>query len=65
MALTRLILVLLNPDLSFFWKQCRSRSAGFLQSHVIRIHSVFHTEKKMLTAEMLQINRLKIEECSI
>ena len=38
-----LTLVLLNPDRSCFWKQCRSRSVGFWRSQLIWIFTVYHT----------------------
>ena len=58
--------LLLNQDISFFLgKHCRSRSAGFSQSQLIRIYTVFHSDEKfMLTAEIQQIKRMKIEEGS-
>ena len=33
---------LLQNSIPFFWKLCRSRSAGFIRSQLIRIHTVFH-----------------------
>ena len=32
-----------EPGITLFWKHCRSRSAGFSWSHLIRIHTVFHS----------------------
>ena len=39
---TSLSLALLNPDMSCFCKQCRSRSAGFWRSQLIWICTVCH-----------------------
>ena len=49
-----LALVLLNPDFFFFKKKhCRSRSAGFWQSHLIRIHTVCHLPSLFLYEKRL------------
>ena len=42
MPVCLLTLVLLNPDILFFCKQCRSRSVGFFRSQLIRICTVCH-----------------------
>ena len=55
-----------EPRFILFWKYCRSRSAGFWQSHLIRIHTVFQPDRKyMITTGMLQVNKVKTgQECS-
>ena len=40
---TLTLVVLSGPQIYFLGKHCRSRSAGFLRSHLIRIHTVFHS----------------------
>ena len=56
-----------EPRFIIFWKHCRSRSAGFRRSHLIRIYTDFHSDwKYMLINGMLQVNKINIlEECSI
>ena len=41
-GLVLLTLVLLNPDMPFLCKQCRSRSVGFWRSQLIWIYTVCH-----------------------
>ena len=49
-----------EPGFIHFWKHCRSRSAGFWRSHLIRIHIVFDYDwKYMLTTRTLQDKNLR------
>ena len=49
------------PGFILFWKQCRSRSAGFWWSHLIRIHTVLHSEWiPAYKWNNAQVNRVKI-----
>ena len=44
-----------------FRKHCRPKSAGFSRSHLIRIHTVFHSGwKYMLTTRMMQDNNKEV-----
>ena len=52
-----------EPWIILFWKHCRSRSAGFWQSHLIRINTVFNSDcKHMLTTGMLQVSKMKMRK---
>ena len=55
-----------EPGFILICKHCGSRSAGFIRSQLIRIHSDFHSDSKlMLTTGMPHFNRIKIgKECS-
>ena len=59
-----LIICPAEPRFILFWKPCRSRSAGYWQSHLIRIHTSWFSMlwKYMLwfITGMLQVNRIKI-----
>ena len=46
----QLTLVLLNPDISGFCKQCRSRSVGFWRSQLIWIYTVCNSVCEFISA---------------
>ena len=56
----KLTFALLNPDLSFFGITGDPYQLAS-DSHLIRIHTVF----TLLVIGMLQVHRIKIDECSI
>ena len=49
-----LTLVLLNPDIPFLCKQCRSRSVGFWRSQLIWICTVCHLECEFVSTILIK-----------
>ena len=62
-----LTLVLLNPDIPYLYKPCRSRSVGFWRSQLIWLSTVCHSECELMpTIWILESDWMKIRSrCAI